>query len=231
MTNDDENNEIDLSEDIENDEEQVIKPNKQGIRHSVPAIDENDAVDLRSRPKKQYAKSNNPFYSQDNGIVVPEGDNSKYLMVNMTMLNWDIVDLSDTEQVKKRISDYFALYEQNDMKPTVAGLGMAFGINRKDLYCVVHELPIGTTTPANISKQGLEFLKKAYGLLENLWESYMVSGKINPVSGIFLAKNNYGYRDQTEYLLTPNQNVEDFDAGAIKDRYISPKRESEEKGE
>lgn len=36
-------------------------------------------------------------------------------------------------------------------------------------------------------------------------EEYMQNGKINPVSGIFLMKNNFGYRDQTEVVVTPNQ--------------------------
>lgn len=49
----------------------------------------------------------------------------------------------------------------------------------------------------------------------------MNSGKINPVSGIFLGKNNYGYQDKTEYVLTPNQqNDSDYDAEDIRQRYL-----------
>ena len=58
--------------------------------------------------------------------------------------------------------------------------------------------------------------------MENLWETYMSSGKINPVSGIFLGKNNYGYQDKTEYVLTPNQQSDnDYDADSIRERYIA----------
>ena len=32
----------------------------------------------------------------------------------------------------------------------------------------------------------------------------MQNGKINPVSGIFLMKNNMGYMDQSEIVITPN---------------------------
>lgn len=35
-------------------------------------------------------------------------------------------------------------------------------------------------------------------------EDYMLNGKINPVSGIFLMKNNFGYTDKSEVVLTPN---------------------------
>lgn len=64
-------------------------------------------------------------------------------------------------------------------------------------------------------------IKKAYKLMENLWESYMNSGKINPVSGIFLGKNNFGYQDKTEYVVTPNtQRDSDYDPEDIRRRYL-----------
>ena len=56
--------------------------------------------------------------------------------------------------------------------------------------------------------------------MEILWENYMQNGKINPVSGIFLGKNNFGYQDKTEYVVTPNVNNDsDYDPDAIKARY------------
>ena len=58
--------------------------------------------------------------------------------------------------------------------------------------------------------------------MENLWEDYMNSGKINPVSGIFLGKNNFGYQDKTEYVLPPNTNTDnDYSADEIRERYIA----------
>lgn len=39
---------------------------------------------------------------------------------------------------------------------------------------------------------------------------------------IFLGKNNYGYQDKTEYVLTPNQqNDNDYSADEIRERYIA----------
>ena len=49
----------------------------------------------------------------------------------------------------------------------------------------------------------------------------MQNGKINPVSGIFLGKNNFGYQDKTEYVLTPNStNPDDYNADDIRKRYL-----------
>ena len=62
-------------------------------------------------------------------------------------------------------------------------------------------------------------IKKGYAYMENLWENYMQNGKINPVSGIFLGKINFGYQDKTEYVVTPNVNNDsDYSPDDIKKR-------------
>jgi hypothetical protein len=47
----------------------------------------------------------------------------------------------------------------------------------------------------------------------------MTNGKINPVSGIFLGKNNFGYQDKQEYVLTPNQQLSGADPATIEAKY------------
>ena len=47
----------------------------------------------------------------------------------------------------------------------------------------------------------------------------MQNGKVNPVSGIFLGKNNFGYKDQQEYVVTPNQMGEHESPAAIEAKY------------
>ena len=48
----------------------------------------------------------------------------------------------------------------------------------------------------------------------------MQNGKINPVSGIFLGKNNFGYQDKQEHVITPNTTeVEAVDPLVIEAKY------------
>jgi hypothetical protein len=108
------------------------------------------------------------------------------------------------------------------MKPTVAGLAMALGMDRRRLWEIKTDAAVGGTGKQHLPPETLDSIKKAYKLMENLWETYMNSGKINPVSGIFLGKNNFGYQDKTEYVLTPNQKQDsDYDADDIRKRYLS----------
>jgi hypothetical protein len=133
------------------------------------------------------------------------------------------IDMKDPVAVQQRLSEYFALYARYDMKPTVVGMAIALnGHNRQWLYAITHDAVTGgagykTALPPEVAVQ----IKRAYFLLENQWETYMNSGKINPVAGIFLGKNNYGYQDKNEYVLTPNQqNDSDYSAEDIRKRYL-----------
>jgi hypothetical protein len=142
-------------------------------------------------------------------------------MVGMQLFNLPAIDLKDPEQVKDRLNEFFEIHAKADMKPTVAGMGMALGLDRRRLW----EIKTGNYG----TQKSLEALptltkdsiKKAYEYMEILWENYMQNGKINPVSGIFLGKNNFGYQDKTEYVLTPNSNnSDDYNAEDIKKRYL-----------
>lgn len=182
--------------------------------------------------QKKYAPKKKGKPRGGNNWLKPEniapgleaGDNTKFLTVNMALMNMPDIDMENPLEVQQRLSDYFALYAQYDMKPTVVGMAIALnGHNRQWLYAVTHDAPTGgagykTALPPEVAG----VIKKAYFLLENLWENYMQSGKVNPVAGIFLGKNNYGYQDKTEYVLTPNQqNDNDYSADEIRERYIA----------
>lgn len=178
-----------------------------------------------AKPKGKPRGGNSPMIG-DNGLMLQEGDNAKFLGVNIQLLNMPNIDMNDVEAVAQRLTDYFTLYAEHDMKPTVAGMAMALnGMSRQNLWAIVHDKPTGgagytTALPREVA----DCIKKAYKMMETLWENYMISGKINPVSGIFLGKNNFGYQDKTEYVLTPNaQQESDYSTEDIKQRYLPGK--------
>ena len=155
-----------------------------------------------------------------------EGDNTKYLSVNLKLFAMEKIDIRDADAVQQRIGEYFTIYAEADLKPTVAGLAMALGIDRRRLW----EIKAGVqhTSPPKVSDSVRDWIKKAYDILENMWEIYMGNGKINPVSGIFLGKNNFGYQDKTEYVVTPNQQKErDFDPEATRRKYLMESSDSD----
>lgn len=150
---------------------------------------------------------------------VEDGDNARFLAVSMELFNLPSIDIKNPDEVDKRLNEYFMIYHKADLKPTVAGMAMALGIDRRRLWEIKTDNDKAYALPTLVSDK----IKKAYAILETQWENYMQQGKINPVSGIFLAKNNFGYRDQQEMVLTPNtHNEPDYDIDAIKKRLSSP---------
>ena len=151
------------------------------------------------------------------------GDNTKYLSVSMQLMNLPDIDLRNPEEVIDRLNLYFQIHADNDLKPTVAGMGLALnGMDRRRLWEIRTGNLKGGNSEYDLPTLTLDSIKKAYKLMENLWENYMQNGKINPVSGIFLAKNNFGYQDKTEYVLTPNTNSDsDYSADDIRKRYLN----------
>lgn len=176
--------------------------------------------------KKPWKDRNSPMIG-NNGLNLEAGDNAKILDVNIKLFNMSKVDLHDPDAVAERLTEFFALYAENDMKPTVAGMGLALGLDRRRLWEIKTGNYHTSKELSTLPRDTTDCIKKAYVIMENMWETYMNSGKINPVSGIFLGKNNFGYQDKQEMVLTPNaQQESDFSAEDIRKRYMIEDGES-----
>ena len=157
-----------------------------------------------------------------NGYNLEPGDNAKFLQKNLHLMNLPDIDLHNVDEVAERINYYFEFMAQSDSKPTVAGFAMALnGMSRRTVWGIVNDAPTGSSgyTTALPPEVAL-LIKKAYKIMETLWEDYMQNGKLNPVTGIFLGKNNYGYQDKTEYVVTPNVQQDNYDPDSIRERYL-----------
>ena len=152
--------------------------------------------------------------------ITEPGDNQKYMSVSMQLFSLPAIDLHKPELVQERLELYFKIHFDADLKPTVAGMAMALGIDRRRLWEIKTGAPTSNKWIEDLPTLTKDSVKKAYDFMENLWENYMQNGKINPVSGIFLGKNNFGYQDKTEYVVTPNVNNDsDYSAEDIRARY------------
>ena len=183
------------------------------------ATKKNDDDIVTEVVKKPRGGKNSPVIG-DNGLQVAPGDNAKYLALGMKLFSLPPIDLKDPEQVNNRLMEFFQIHVDADMKPTVSGMGMALGLDRRRLW----EIKSGNFgTQKSLSELPTltkDSIKRAYEYMEILWENYMQNGKINPVSGIFLGKNNFGYQDKTEYVVTPNVNNDsDYSKDDIMARY------------
>ena len=131
---------------------------------------------------------------------LPEGDNNKYTTFALSIMQLPKIDFRDPVQLRNRVVEYFQLCAEHDMKPGVAAVGLAIGLDRRRLW----EIRSGSNRNGTIPQECKDIICEVYDSLEVLWEGYMTNGKINPVAGIFIGKNVFQYKDQQEYVVTPN---------------------------
>lgn len=209
-----------------------MKENDEDVRISPVTgkpIDPKHALKAKRKAKKVLPKVTEHYAKLHNAMVpnAKPGDITKYLNLNTELFNLPDIDIRNPDEVLTRLNEYFNIYAKYDTKPTVAGMATALGMSRQNIYSIVN----GNDTGGNGYKNSLprditDVIKKAYILLENMHESYMMDGKVNPVTGIFMAKNHYGYVDKTEHVVTPNQRSEDeYSADEIRQRYLEDKTE------
>ena len=198
------------------------------VKETVDALDEETLFKETGLTKETVAKrlSRGPVnYPAKTSMMPPSADTQGPLSVsclirkNLEIAKLPNINLSDPKEVEARIVQYLEIEEAYGNKPTFAGLAMSLnGMDRTTLYSVITG-NFGSTRGevTRLPQSVINVVKKYHAILAQLWEEYMQSGKINPVSGIFLGKNNYGYRDQVEHVVTPNAQT-DFNENDIRDR-------------
>ena len=168
---------------------------------------ENKVVDI---VKKKRGSKWMQDLTAEGGEGTQPGDNARY--VRMALASWDLppIDISDPEQVKRRIGEYFRHCAENDRKPQLIGMANWLGVDRSTINSWKRGEYRGETHSP--------IIKKAIDTLEELWVDYMQNGKVNPGAGIFLGKNLFGYKDVADVVVTPNNPMQGMDADAARKR-------------
>lgn len=149
--------------------------------------------------KSEMIKKRNSPIIGDNGFKVKGKELSEKMTKLKVVYDMPKIDINSDEQVEQRINDYFDYCIEAQLRPTVEGLGIALGIDRKTLY----NWETGKTR-AQFSDYRFRIIKKAKDYIAFLMSDLVMEGKINPVTWIFYAKNYFGMSDKQEVVLTPN---------------------------
>ena len=138
----------------------------------------------------------------DSTVQAAPGDNTKFTQHTMNIMLLNPVDLTDAEQVKQRITEYFQICADDDMKPGVADFAFALGISRQELWNIV------TGKRAVKCPAVVDMLKRTHYALNAQLENFAMAGKVNPVTFIFLGKNHFQYTDKQEIEVAAKQDAE-----------------------
>jgi hypothetical protein len=128
-----------------------------------------------------------------------ENKKKNALELNIKALTLPQIDVSKIEEVMERTMAYLQECVERDIKPGTAGLCAWLGIPRQTWYA--------WSAGRNRVETHYNFCVRVMGVLDATLEDYMQNGQVNPVTGIFLGKNNFGYTDKTEVAVEPKKTV------------------------
>ena len=151
----------------------------------------------------------------DQQIRAEPGENARDVTLLYQMFKQPKCNMSDPDAVADRYDWFMDFCAQNDFRPTVAGMALAYGYSRDWL------LQMKDGGVKSVPQESVDTLKRAWDMLTAAMEQYMATGHINPVSGIFLLKNNHGYKDQTETVVVKKDPYEGGDPEEIARRYLA----------
>lgn len=112
------------------------------------------------------------------------GDISKDVDLAVQISGLPSVDLKDAAAMADRVNWYFQFCVDHDERPCVYGLCLALGCARQSLLNWENEN----------SERG-KVVRRAKDIIRYTLEKWSLSGKLNPATSIFWAKNLLGYSD------------------------------------
>ena len=150
------------------------------------------------------------------------GEISQMLTDAMNLANMGEVDMYDPEQVERRVMQCLQYMIEHEMKPTVESMALAFNTNRTQLWKWKEGVE------SSLPERSRNAIKKGYSIMNQMMTQTMANGKINPVAAIFLLKNNHGYKDQTEVVVTPNNPYQAASDDELKGKYLTDVPDNDE---
>lgn len=112
-----------------------------------------------------------------------EPDQLSLMVSNMAELQ-EMEPANTAEEVEDRLKFFFQWCSRKQIRPTVSLMCLCLGHPRQTLW----------NWQRKGDKRG-ELIDRAKQLLEALVEQWMMCGKVNPVSGIFVMKAQFGFKD------------------------------------
>ena len=127
--------------------------------------------------------------NEHNEIADVKKDNDQYINHTLALASMEPVIL-DREHVGQRTLEYVKRCEEDAVRPNLTGYALSLGATPEDLSAWINDKRLPDETRGA--------LRKGISMIEACMVSMMMDQKINPVASIFLLKNHFGYKDQSE---------------------------------
>ena len=192
---------------------------KKKTKAKVPSVKVENNSDLPDEAATEIAKQKRPKYPRPNRsenykVHTAPGEMSGIISNALALRRMGKIDARDPEAVRQRVDDYLEYCIEHDMRPTVESMALAFSVDRTTLWRwkegIIKEIPDSC----------VQEIRRAYNLMNEIMTQTLVDGKINPISAFFLLKNNHGYKDQTEIVVSPTNPYSSESSDTVRSKYL-----------
>ena len=192
----------------------ALEGQKRGADGTGTEITQTGTKQVRGQGKRGADKVPRKKRTDSSMAAFEPDDRVRILKHNMNVMSLGkMKDKNDLEEVLGRLRFYYDSCLEHAVMPTVAGMALALGIDRRTLWTWLDEKNGIIKNPDVV-----DTLKSVYSQITCQYEDLMTQGKIIPVAGIFLMKNNMGYKDTTDHIIVAGQaeepNTDDIAARA-----------------
>lgn len=165
------------------------------------------------RQAKKPRPGKRPDSRWDGNDKLKPGDHARY--VSHAMRNFDVkpVNTGNVDEVRERIMWYFNNCATDDVKPSVSGVCNALGISSRTFAY--------WADGGRRGKEHQQLAQQVWRVMEEIHETMMQEGTLNPIVGIFLSKVHFGYVEKQEIAVTtaPDPLGEPIPAELLRDKY------------
>ena len=142
------------------------------------------------------------------------GEVSRIMTQMLDVAHWPEIDTDNAQQVTERIQQYHCFCAEHDLKPSVVGMALAIGTDRITMWKWEHG--IESSKPQDVRNA----IRKGREINEMMMIHLLQNGRVSPAAAIFLLKNDHGYKDQQDVVITPTSPYDSVSQEELAQRYL-----------
>lgn len=157
--------------------------------------------------KNALPKDKNPLLMANDPDQLDPSLNSKVIRFMKAAMDLGNPDFSDPEDVQRHFYAFLETCERCGVRPMIGSYAASMSMLHQELLGVVQHDPKFNyvVRKKGLTPESVDVIQKSYDFLKISWETSLMDEKGNPVKWIFLGKNYFSMKDQSEKV---NYNVE-----------------------
>lgn len=162
----------------------------------------------------------NVYLSKDSGRTEQLNTANAIIAASLFMMTRPKPSLGSLQECEDAVRFYFQVVAERNVRPSISGLAVAFGLTRKQFLegCDTGQISQkGTKAVIMLPQDVWDLFVDLRNNYTTMLEGFLETNLIHPSAATFLLKNNCGYKDEINH----NYNVTrtDIDVSAFADKY------------